>query len=125
MGAKINKAKHEFYKNSFELFKGNAKKSWTLLHDLMGKKKSKHENIQLNVGSDKITEPLKVANTFAKYFSSVGNSLEQNLCHTDQNPLSHVDRHANSFAIFPVTQQEIANIISELKTRILISTVSL
>ena len=39
MGAKINKAKHEFYKNSFDSFKSNAKKSWNLLHHLMGKKK--------------------------------------------------------------------------------------
>ena len=57
MGYKINKAKHEFYKNSFQLFKSNAKKSWNLLNNLMGKKKSKHEDIEPIVGSDKIVKP--------------------------------------------------------------------
>ena len=115
MSSKINKAKHEFYKNSFELFKGNAKKSWNLLHELMGRKKSKHEDIQLLVGADKIVEPHKVANTFANYFSSVGSVLENNLGTSDQCPLSLVDRNANSFAVFPVTQQEVSNIILGLK----------
>ena len=115
LGYKINKAKHDFYKNSFELFRSNAKKSWTLLNDLMGKKKSKHEDIQLLVGTDKIVEPHKVANIFANYFSSVGNTLENNLSQTDLNPLSYIDRNSNSFAIFPVTPQEISSIISNLK----------
>ena len=35
MSSKINKAKYEFYKNSFEIFKGNIKKSWSILHELM------------------------------------------------------------------------------------------
>ena len=115
ISSKINKAKHEFYKDSFELFKGNAKKSWNLLHDLMGKKNSKHEDIQLIIDSDKIAEPNKVANIFAKYFSTVGNVLENNLSRTDLSPLLHVDRNMNSFAIFPVTQQEVSKIILNLK----------
>ena len=66
----------------------------------MGRKKSKHEDIQLLVGADKIVEPQKVANTFAKYFSSVGSVLENNLGSSDQCPLSLVDRNANLFAVF-------------------------
>ena len=81
----------------------------------MGRKKSKHEDIQLLVGADKIVEPHKVANTFANYFSSVGSVLENNLGTSDQCPLSLVDRNANSFAVFPVTQQEVSNIILGLK----------
>ena len=45
VSSKINKAKHEYYKNSFELFKGNIKKSWNLINELKGKKKSKREDI--------------------------------------------------------------------------------
>ena len=46
----------------------------------------------------------------------MGNTLESNLSHSDQCPYSHIDRNANTFAIFPVTQQEITNIILKLKT---------
>ena len=116
MSSKINKAKHEFYKNSFELFKGNIKKSWSILHELMKKKQSKREEIQLKVDTKIIVEPYEVANTFANYFSSVGSTLESNLRNSDQCPYSRVDRNANTFAIFPVTQQEITNIILKLKT---------
>ena len=76
MSSKINKAKHEFYKNSFELFNGNIKKSWGLLNELMKKTKSKRADTHLIVDTKKIVEPYAVANTFAKYFSSVGNTLE-------------------------------------------------
>ena len=115
MSSKINKAKHEYHKNSFELFKGNIKKSWDLLHDLMKKRNLKRDDIHLVVESEKIVEPSKVANTFAKYFSSVGLTLENNLDHSDQCPFSHIQRNLNSFKIFPVTQQEVENIISKLK----------
>ena len=115
VSSKINKSKHEYYKNSFELFKDNIKKSWNLINELKGKKKSKREDIHLSVDSKNIVEPYEVANTFAKYFSSVGNILENNLRSSDQSPYSHIDRNPNSFALFPVTQQEIINIIAKLK----------
>ena len=115
MSSKINKAKYEFYKNSFDVFKNNTNKSWSLLHELMGKKHVKRDDIHLTVNSKKIVEPYEVANTFAKYFSSVGNMLENNLALSDQCPVSHIDRNSNSFAIFSVTQQEVASIISKLK----------
>ena len=115
MSSKINKAKHEFYKNSFEVYRGNIKKSWGLLHELMKKKNSKHTDIHLKVGNRKIVEPLEVANTFAKYFSSVGEILENNLSRTEQCPLNYIERNRSSFAIFPVSQHEISNIISNLK----------
>ena len=56
-------------------------------------KKCKHEDIQLIIGTDKIVEPHKVANAFANYFSSIGNTLENNLSQTDLNPLSYIDRN--------------------------------
>ena len=43
MSSKINKAKYEFYKNSFEIFKVNIKKSWSILHELM---KKKNQNVK-------------------------------------------------------------------------------
>ena len=78
----------------------------------MKKKQSKREEIQLNVDTKIIVEPYEVANTFANYFSSVGSTLESNLRNSDQCPYSRIDRNANTFAFFPVTQQEITNIIS-------------
>ena len=115
MSSKINKHKYEFYKNSFDAFKGNMKKSWNLLHDLMKKKNFKREDIHLLVGTEQIVEPTRVANTFANYFSNVGNNLENNLSQTDQCPFSHINRNPNSFTIFPASQQEISKIISKLK----------
>ena len=63
----------------------------------------------------KIVEPHEVANTFAKYFSSVGNMLENNLALSDQCPVSHIDRNSNSFVIYPATQQEVTSTISKFK----------
>lgn len=115
ISSKINKAKHEYYKNSFELFRGKVKKSWDLIHDLMRNKNSKSEDIHLKVQTKEIVMASEVANTFAKYFSGVGNTLENNLEHTDHCPFSHIDRNLNSFKLFPVTEQEISKIISKLK----------
>ena len=81
----------------------------------MKKTKTKRADTHLIVDTKKIVEPYAVANTFAKYFSSVGNTLENSLGHSDQCPISHIDRNSNSFAIFPVTQAEISKIIGNLK----------
>ena len=58
MSSKINKAKHEFFKNSVELFNGNIKKSWGLLNELMKKTKTKRADPHLILDTKKIVEQL-------------------------------------------------------------------
>ena len=111
----VNKAKHNYFVNSLNAYQNNMKKSWTLIHDLMGKNKSKNEITKILNGNDEIDDINDISNSFANFFSEVGTKLDDNLAHTSISPLSYIDRNPNSFYLFDVTIDECMKIISNLK----------
>ena len=115
INSKIRKAKFDYFRCSFERFKGNMKKSWNLLSNLMGRKKNKREIITLLDGTTELVDEGDVANKFADYFSTIGQNLDSNLQNSTVSPYQHVNRNSHSFYLFPVTVDECQKIISKLK----------
>ena len=116
INAKVNKAKDKYYRTAFDIYKNNAKKSWKLLGELMGRNGSKKDYINSLVEDGvEITGDQQIANTFADYFSNIGSELENALPHTDVSPCAHINRNINSFCLFPVSPEECLTVISKLK----------
>ena len=111
----VNKAKHNYFMNSLKAYRNNMRKSWKLLHDLMGKKKSKTEIMKILDENNEIEDSQEIVNKFADFFSYVGVNLDNNLAHNDNSPLSYIDRNPHSFYLFDVTVDECLKIISKLK----------
>ena len=111
----VNKAKHDYFINSLKAYQNNMKKSWKIVHDLMGKKKSKHEIMKILDDNNEIEDSKEIVNKFADFFSNVGLNLDNNLAHNDNSPLSYIDRNPHSFYLFNVTVDECLKIISKLK----------
>ena len=115
INSQIKIAKNRFYTGAFEQSGNNMKKTWNILGELVGSKKSKENVIKLLDESGEITEPKDIANKFAGFFSGVGQNLDSNLESADESPYQHVPRNSNSFYLFPVTDDECLNIIASLK----------
>ena len=115
LNSKIKKAKNDYYKNAFELHKKNMKKSWGLLKNLMGTKKSKSNISCLMKNNVELTNTRQIVEHFANFFSTVGSNLDQILRHTNLSPLAHINRNSHTFHLFPVTPEECIQIISQLK----------
>ena len=69
LNSKIKKAKNDYYKNAFELHKKNMKKSWGLLKNLMGTKKSKSNISCLMKNNVELTNTRQIVEHFAIFFS--------------------------------------------------------
>ena len=116
LNSQINKAKREYYKNAFHRFKGNTRKSWNLLSELMGKNKLKTTtDLKLLNDGTELSETQDVVDSFADYFSTIGQNLESNLPRTNFSPYSNLTRNPRTFALFPTTPNECFHIISKLK----------
>ena len=115
VNSQVNKAKHEYYITAFENSKNNSKKTWDVLGQLMGKNKSKMNNITLLGETGETNDSSDVANIFANYFKNIGQNLDSNLTTSSQSPFQHIARNPYSFYFFPVTTEECLSIISELK----------
>ena len=91
------------------------KKSWSLLQELLGTKKSRRDIISLMDENGEITENSEIVDKFADYFSTIGSNLESVLQQSNQSPYAYVNRNPHSFNLFPVTPAELKNVISKLK----------
>ena len=111
----VKKAKNEYYERSFDSFKTEPRKAWKLMHNLMGKDKSKNDIDYIFLNDEKITNNEAMANIFIDYFANVGNQLDNNLERSHLDPCLYVKRSENSFYPFPVSLHELENIINNLK----------
>ena len=65
----VNKAKHNYFMNSLKAYQNNMRKSWKLLHDLMGKKKSKTEIMKIWDENNEIEDSQEIVNKFADFLA--------------------------------------------------------
>ena len=64
-----------------------------------------------------VTDPKQIVNAFNKYFANIGNELAKSILTVPQTPFEYLKTPTcNSFALFPVTREEIEREISSLKT---------
>ena len=114
----INKAKNIFYIKEIENLKNKAKKKWDILSELMGKDKKKQDIVTILDGTTELTQAQDIVNKFADFFSSVGQTLNNNLETTESSPLTHVDCNPHTFFLNPVTPEELLKVVSKLKITI-------
>lgn len=115
-------AKHDFYKDRFEQYKTDIKKTWKLMNSLIGKthdKSSIQTTFKLN--NSILTEPQEIANGFCTYFSTIGSDLARSISQPTKNAFQYLQakktNNLNSFFVTPTTPNEIQSIINSLKPK--------
>ena len=115
LNKEINQDKKSYYQNIFTVFKNDMKKSWKVLHSLLGSKNDKNtaDKIFANVNSD--TEKINVVNKFNDFFANVGRNLALQMSDSVNLPVYQTDYISQNFYIFPPSYAEISKIIMNLK----------
>ena len=126
----IKKAKKMYYSKKFELASGNVKKTWSLINELRGKKKTDMK-ASFIIDSKVVTERREIANGFNLFFSSIARKLNSKV--QLSRPVTKVtgenllvdekftkyykckNRVMNSIYLSPCDEEEIIAIIRELE----------
>ena len=96
------------FKNKFELYKKDCKKTWITINEVLKSKNKKHmENDKFITCTDKN----EIVEQFNKYFTNVGSSLNSKLPKTGEDPTQHLKHNTASFFCAPTDPTEIINIV--------------
>ena len=79
----INLAKKQYYFGCFEKFKGDMKKTWTIINEVVNRKQAKKEfPDSFEIEGRRISNDKTIANEFNRYFIEIGPKLCQATEHT-------------------------------------------
>ena len=115
------KLKISYYQSKCIEFRNNGKKMWELINKINGKCSDKTCIIdKLSVNNIKYTKGKDIANTFAKYFSTVGKDFA-NKTMPPQTPLSDyvkkIQKNSKTMYFKPASVEEVSKVISGLKAK--------
>ena len=116
LNKEINRDKNTYYNNIFSKFKCNGKKSWSILHSLLGTKNKNNSVDKIFADAKSDSDRVKIVNRFNDFFTSIGNTLAQQMSNTPNPPTFPNDHVRQSFFIFPPSCDEVYKIIMNLKT---------
>ena len=118
----IKHAKSKFYNKKIQDSSGNLKKTWEIINQIRGKNKRTIKP-QFVINNARIVERRIIANEFNKYFASIASNMNENSELSDGIPITPIikfeqfmpKRNLKSIFLYDCTENEIANIISELE----------
>lgn len=90
---------------------------WKIIKGITTDRKTIKDNITLRLENKNIMCPKLVANTFNKYFASVGSCQSSETSDDDQSSYRVLTPSINSLFLQPVTEQEISDIIRKLPNK--------
>ena len=93
--------------------KSDPKKTWKLINELSSRKVHEATNVK-NIKQDdtEITNSYEIANAFNTYFTTIGESLANELPHSDIDPISYLNPVNSSFSL---EQLNVETVIESLK----------
>jgi hypothetical protein len=116
----IRLLKNNYYRNLFTRFKGNSKKTWSVIREITGQT-CKPFDISLESNNKIINDPFEVANVFNKYFLSVADSLSSNnikpkdFYNCPWKDCFKEQVMGDSIFLFPIHKNELVSVIQSLK----------
>ena len=112
----IQKAKQQFYKNSFNNCHGDAKKPWNIVKNLLCKTKAKTRVKSIVVDGEAFSDEYDIAHNLNIFFANIATNLEAHIPISETCPISYMsDKQNIRFIMRPVPVDECTNVIAELK----------
>ena len=111
----IRRTKINYYRNKFNNFKSNLRKTWSAINKILYPNRTKSLIEKLNVNGVDVVDHGDISNTFNDFFSNIALELVRNLPSHDLAPSSLIPRSNNSLFLNPVTNEECYKIIQNLK----------
>lgn len=112
----LHKCEKMYYTNLLEQHKSNLRETWKIIKELLHRQDSNHNVIPLVINGVTIDDPLMIANNFNNYFASIGPNMANNIPTANCHYSNYLKNSSlNSMFIPPATENEITDIISNLK----------
>ena len=112
----MKKSKQNYFTKYFETNIKNLKNTWKGIKSIIPLKNSASGSPSvINFNNELISDPLKIANVFNNYFSSIGEKTQSKTRFSNKNYNDYLHgENFNSFFITPTGSQEVISIISSL-----------
>jgi len=113
----MRKAERAHYQDELLACKGNMRKSWRIIKDIINKNSNKTQKLpKITINGNLCENPQSIADGFNKYFSNIGPTLDRKIPPSNTNPLHFISsNHTVNLFLEPTTKQEIDKIIDNLK----------
>ena len=109
----IRQSKKMHFKNKFELYKKDCKKTWNTINEVLKSKNKKHMVNDKFITSEgtSCTDKNEIVEQFNKYFTNIGSILNSKLPKSGEDPTQHIKHNTESFFCAPTDPTEIINIV--------------
>ena len=111
-------AKRLYYNKKLDEYKSNAKSTWTLLNELINKKKMKCNFPSIFKSNEEyIFNPTHIANRFCEYFTNIGPNLAKSIPASDKSHRSFLNGgFTNAIFLQSASEQEVTEINSSFRS---------
>ena len=112
-------AKQDYYKNKFDEFSSDIKKTWSTLNKIIGRSNDKSSfPDSFKVNNSSINDTKTIANGFCEYFTNVGHNFASKIPAPNEGYEKHMKgNYLKSFFPAPTSPEEICRIIMSLKSK--------
>ena len=113
----IHRSRKMYYDNILQKSCSNLKKTWSIVNELIGKKKSRTLPTHITNNQDKICDNQNMAEAFNNFFANIGKNVNQKVGASkhDFRCFLSKDSPENSFYMHPTNDNEIKKIVGNLK----------
>ena len=112
----LKNAERLHYQSLLESNKNNMKRSWSILKEVINKKRTSCYPDQFCINNKDVRNKASISDSFNKYFANLGSSLAKDIPNNNIHPLSFMkDRNVHTMFVQPVVEDEIVSIIKNLK----------
>ena len=110
----MEKSKQNYFTKYFESNIKNLKNTWKGIKSIISLKNSASSSPNLlNFNNELTSDPLKIANVFNNYFSSIGEKTQSKIRFSNKNYTDYLHgQNFRSFFITPTDSEEVISIIS-------------
>ena len=114
----IRYAKQIYYKNQFQKFKQDSRKTWGMIKSILNKKTSKTFPEYFKIDEHNVYDKSVIAEGFNKFFASIGEDLSSKIKGPSNKSFTQFLRKSTcNFQFSPVSSVDVLNVISKLPSK--------
>ena len=112
----LRKTERDHYDVLFTQNKNNLKKSWSIIKEVINKKKSTLMSNKFVINNNTTSDNNIISDAFNKFYINIGPTLASKIPYCQKNPLSYIHQNiSDSMYLNEVTVNEVKNVIVSLK----------
>lgn len=112
----LRRAEREHYDSLLRQYKCNLRKSWSIMKEVINRKKSVYLSDKFTVNGEITTDKKVIADQFNKFYVNIGPTLAKNIPSSNIDPTSYIKTHfSHTMYLNPTDVLEVGDIVKSLK----------